>query len=137
LKNQVWLSRLLHEFLGEHKVPLAGPLFRIQPGDSTPATVSRLDEFFHRYLRKLQEARPDILSPGTVVERVFSLRRSLRRGSTTHARNRAIPKDVIESNNRWRKQERAKNREASLSMLDTYTDVVAVLEMHLVYSRAL
>ena len=43
----------------------------------------------------------------------------------------------IESNNRWRKQERAKNREASLSMLDTYTDVVAALEMHLVYSRAL
>jgi hypothetical protein len=137
LKNEVWLSRLLREYLLVHKVPLSGSLFRVRARDSRPATLSELDGLFRRYLKELQVSRPEILSSDSNVDQEFSFRRSLRRGSTTHARNRSIPKDVIEANNRWRKHEHSKNKEPSLSMLDTYTDVVAALQLLLRYSKAL
>jgi len=137
LKNEVWLSRLLLEYLHVHKVPLSGALFRMRPRDSAPATLANLDGLLHRYLKELQVSRPEVLASDSLIEQEFSCRRSLRRGSTTHARNRSIPKDVIEANNRWRKHERSKNKEPALSMLDTYTDVLAALQLLLRYSGAL
>ena len=137
LKNEVWLVRLMREYILVHKVALTGPLFRLTPESIRAASIIELDVLFHRYLREVQQVMTGVIDPSVPVERDYSLRRSLRRGSNTHARNRDIPVDVIEANNRWRKHERAGNREPSLSMVDTYTDVVAGLEFGLKYSRDL
>jgi hypothetical protein len=40
------------------------------------------------------------------VEDDYSVRQSLRRGSTTQAQNQGIPEIVVEANQRWRKHER-------------------------------
>ena len=49
--------------------------------------------------------------------------RSLRRGSTTQARNQKVETADIEMNNRWRKVEAAKLKAASLNIRNQYTDI--------------
>jgi hypothetical protein len=69
---------------------------------------------------------------------VYSLRRSLRRGSTAQARNTGIPKDIIVLNNRWRSEERSRNRVAQAGdMVELYTDAVVAIEALLKYSEPL
>ena len=53
---------------------------------------------------------PTILEKRVDLTQRFSFRRSLRRGSTTQARNKKVPKDVVVLNNRWRSQEHARGR---------------------------
>jgi hypothetical protein len=95
-----------------------------------------MDAYFHQYLQDVQEMSPQLFDPITDIEWVFSVKRSLRRGSTMHARNQDFLQDVIKSNNQWRKQERAKLKKPSLSMIDTYLDVIAGLDFGLKYSLA-
>lgn len=139
LHNELWMNRLFNEYYLVHRVPESqtGPLFRVKPKDSRPITIGELDVWFHRFLKEVQARRPDLISEKVDVEREFSVRRSLRRGSTTHARNRGVPDGVVEINNRWRKQQNARNREASLAMVETYTDALASLPLLLRYSASL
>ena len=137
LHIKVWLLRLLREYSVVHKARREGPLFRVTPASRSPATIAELNVLFHSSLPELQEERPNLLDPEIDVQRDFSLKRSLRRGSQTHALNRGIHPDVIDRNNRWRKHERARNREPTLTMQETYTDVRASLEFGLRYSRDL
>ena len=136
LKNQKWLVRLLLGYTRAGQA-LEGALFRGFPASRNPISVSELDVLFHEWLATLQAAAPEILSPRVDVEQAYSFRRSIRRGSTTHARNRHVPQDVIETNNRWQRETRAGNRVAQVSMLETYTDAVASLELNLRYSQSL
>jgi hypothetical protein len=53
----------------------------------------------------------------------FSVNRSFRRGSSTHATNSNVPEPVIEAQNRWRKIENAKGRRPGFSMIETYADI--------------
>ena len=57
----------------------------------------------------------------------FSINRSFRRGSTTHAQNRNLDQDTINANNRWRKINRAKGRKAKLDMIEEYSDIVLLM----------
>jgi hypothetical protein len=69
---------------------------------------------------------------------MYSLRRSLRRGSTAQARNVGVPKDIILLNNRWRSSEKARNKQAMPGeMIEYYTDVVVAIEALLKYSSPL
>ncbi|KAL7559003.1 hypothetical protein ACA910_010881 [Epithemia clementina (nom. ined.)] len=83
------------------------------------------------------------MHPALIPEQVdvinkYSVRRLLQRGSTSQARNKNVPKEVIELNNRWRTEESAGNQAARGSgMLEVYTDVMADLETLLQYSAAL
>ena len=135
LKIQLWTLRLLNEYYSVHKVPLVGALFRAEVTDARPASIAQLDVLFHQALEELQEDRPDILAHSIDVQRDFSVKRSLRRTSNTHARNQEIDSTIIVSNNRWRKIERAKRRDPSADMIELYSDVVAGLDYTLRYSR--
>ena len=68
---------------------------------------------------------------------VYGLSRSLRRGLTTAARVRKVRDAVVELNNRWRKVEQGRGRQAGLRMIDHYTDVKLALPALWEYSHAL
>jgi hypothetical protein len=137
LENELWLTRLMSEYFSLHQIAPEGSLFRKSPGNPKAMTIAQFDALFHKYLAAVQVSDPAVLDPQVDVEQEYSFRRSLRRGSTTHARNRGVPSDVVEANNRWRKMERAGNRDPTLSMLDTYTDALASLDLNIQYSQSL
>jgi hypothetical protein len=131
-----WVHRVVR--LYEAKNIVKGPMFRINKGRRTVrARTADWDSVFHDYLRGVQEKWPGTLSPTVGIEGEYSLRRSLRRGSTSQARNKKIPKEVIELNNRWRKVDRSGGRQVAVGMMEHYSDVRATLEALLQYSEAL
>jgi hypothetical protein len=67
----------------------------------------------------------------------YSINRSFRRGSTTHAQNQSVSKHVIEVNNRWRKFERAKGRKPKLALIEDYSDVEQLIPTLVQYSKRL
>ena len=67
----------------------------------------------------------------------FSINRSFRRGSSTHAQNSKVPIPVIETMNRWKKFERAKGRKANLAMIETYADIEQLIPTMIQYSAML
>lgn len=75
---------------------------------------------FYQYLEKmLQESTPHLM--GLNVEEVkedYGLSWSLRRGVTTHAQNQGVEQNVIEGNNRRRKEEKARGGNPHLTMMD-------------------
>ena len=66
---------------------------------------------------------PEVLNPKVKVEDEASLFHSGRKGSVGQARNMQIPKDVIDSNNCWRKVERSGGRQITVGMIEHYSDV--------------
>jgi hypothetical protein len=129
-----WMERLLEAY--NKRGIVGGWVFRRWPGKAK-GRISDFDPLFHDALRRVQRENPDLIKPDVDVADAYSLRRSLRRGSTTHAKNRDVPLEHIECNNRWRKQARAKGKAPSLSMSQHYTDVRGSLEYTLRYSAAL
>lgn len=137
LTNQKWLGRLVRARTSNGTLEMNGPLFCRRPEQTTPIRVAELDELFHRYLLRVQGESPELLGPNVDVEREYSVRLSIRRGATTHALNRGVPAEVVDANNRWRKAERAGNRDPSLAMLQVYTDAAASVELNIRISQSL
>lgn len=136
IKVKLWMTRLLQCYLALGIN--TGPLFRATPTASMPAKTKELDVLFHKYLFMVQDRYPNIIAPEVDIVAVYSLRRSLRRGSTAQARNTGIPKDIIVLNNRWRSEERSRNRVAQAGdMVELYTDAVVAIEALLKYSEPL
>lgn len=67
----------------------------------------------------------------------FSINRSFRRGSSTHAQNQKVPEPVINAQNRWRKVEAAKGRRAKFSMIENYSDIEHLIPTLVRYSEML
>ena len=91
----------------------------------------------HCFLLLVQERRVDLIPATVDVTRDYSMRRSPCQGSTSQARNRKVPEDIINLINRWRKEERAWHRDATHVMMEHYTDVIVAVEALLQYSEAL
>ncbi|KAL7579541.1 hypothetical protein ACA910_007916 [Epithemia clementina (nom. ined.)] len=136
IPNVKWLMRLFNRYK-THAVSF-GPLIRTTPAQTTPAQIKHLDVWFHKYLLQLQVMHPALIPEQVDVINKYSVRRSLQRGYTSQARNKKVPKEVIELNNRWCTEKSAGDRAARGSgMLKVYTDVMAALETLLQYSAAL
>jgi hypothetical protein len=137
IENGRWLDRM-RGFAVRRGVK-TGPLFRRtnKQGKFEKIRVSDLDSLFHDILRKVQRAHHNLIEPEVDVAEDFSVRRSLRRGGTSQARNQGVPEDVINTNNRWRSKEKAQARASKGSLLETYTDVLANLPLRLRFSRPL
>ena len=67
----------------------------------------------------------------------FSINRSFRRGSETHAQNQKVPETAINAQNRWKKIEAAKGRKAKFSMIENYADIVQLIPTMIRYSAML
>jgi hypothetical protein len=136
IQNQRWFLRLVAEH--ERQGNTMGPIFRKNPQAEEGAQIKHLDVLFHKYLLVVQADRSDLIPETVDVLNDYSIRRSLRRGSTTQARNQKVPRDVINLNNRWRAEDLAGARAAATGdMLENYTDVVAAVESLLQYSEPL
>ncbi len=71
------------------------------------------------------------------IREEYSINRSFRRGSATHAQNCKVPSNVIEVQNRWRKFERAKGSRPKVKMIETYADVEQLIPTLVQYSAML
>jgi hypothetical protein len=130
---QLWFDRLIKS-LGKEK-KYVGPMFCNQNG--TRMSIAEMDEFLHDVLCSAQKKFTNVIGDKVKVHEEFSVYRSLRRGATSEAQNVAIPKDVTESNNRWRKFSRAKGRTPGMSMMERYSDAKVAVPSLIRFSNEL
>lgn len=103
---------------------------------SAQAKIGQFNDVFTERLTRVKILKPFMFEPGVSIVDSYSLRRSLRRGSTSEATNAGIPREIIEMNNRWRKFERAKGRMPSMSMAAHYTEIRLMIPTMVKYSRS-
>ncbi|KAL7561474.1 hypothetical protein ACA910_010988 [Epithemia clementina (nom. ined.)] len=136
IQNQTWFIRLCKEY--EYHDITFGPLLRATPEVQNAAQVKHLDNWFHKYLLDLQALCKDLILDTMDVINLYSVKRSLRWGSTTQARNLCIPRDIMNLNNQWRFEDsKGFKTGAPGEMLEVYTDKLAAIESILQYSEPL
>ena len=135
--SRKWLARMLQRRVQEKKPSgnYSGPFFAKKNGKR--ATISDHDPLFKDYLTRLRLSEGEKFFHKGVRIEDYSLRRSLRRGSTGHATNQNIPGPIIDEVNRWRKKESARGGEANVPLRQVYTTVMQTLPARLEYSKRL
>lgn len=71
----------------------------------------------------------------TDVREDYSINRSFKRGSATHAQNQGLSAHVIEVQGRWRKFEMARGRKPKLAMIEHYSDIELLIPTLVQYSK--
>jgi hypothetical protein len=71
----------------------------------------------------------------TEIREDFSINRSFKRGSATHAQNQGLSTHQIEVQGRWRKFEMAKGRKPKLAMIEHYSDIEQLIPTLVQYSK--
>jgi hypothetical protein len=135
LKIRLWMYRLIEAY--DVMQVVEGPVFRTAgktPGTIKRAQISDLDPMLHAILKRIQLIWPSVISDSVDIESEFSMFRSIRRGSTSHAQNVQIPKEVIEANNRWRKAAKARGLTPGMSMMERYSEARASVPTLIRYS---
>jgi hypothetical protein len=137
IEIHLWMHRLLETY-GALGVT-SGPVFHVaHTGKKVKqSAMGDLDLLFHGILQRVQEHWPQVLPPSVKVQDEISVRRSLRRGSTTEASNRGIPKEVVEANQRWGKHQRSRGVLPQMSMMERYSDARANVGYLIWYSLSL
>lgn len=100
-KVQKWVERLVVVLLKEKRY--SGYAFSDVAGDTfCPKLVN---EEFWKQLEKVRMLCPDLIPSDLDIPEVYNIRRSLRRGSITTAREEGVGKDATGKINRWRTAE--------------------------------
>jgi hypothetical protein len=137
--NVKWAHRVIEAYAAMGVT--AGPVFRVAgkaPGSKVVRSkMGDLDPPFHDILKRVQERWPHVIHASVNVEEEYSVRRSLRRGSTAHAQNMRIDPSIIEANQRWRKHERSRGVLPNMGMMERYSDAKATIQALLRYSEAM
>ena len=120
LEYRLWMFRALTEY-GREGID-KGPVFRVQSGrlgdKLKRAKVGDLDTMIRPLLERVRQSYPDLIEADVDIDDEYSASRSFKRGATSQATNKEIPKVVIEANNRWRKKERARGSTPHMSLLE-------------------
>jgi hypothetical protein len=91
-------------------------------------------------LKEIQREDIGLVPKSLNVEDSFGISRSFRRGSATaalNAPNSECNAEDINRNNRWRSEDKAGTKKASLNMLQLYTDTLLSLKADLKFSQCL
>lgn len=120
---------LLHWFFVSHGIEKKALVKKATNGD--------LDTLFRDILRQVQIRFRATLPAHVKIDDDSSVRRSLRRGSTSDAHNQHVPKEVIKANYRWRKHMRSRNVLPSMDMVERYSDAKATVMALVRYSEML
>lgn len=133
-----WFWRVL-ESLAAQGIS-SGPLFRVKGKEANSfkrATTADLNPSFIDLLERVRKRWSNVIGQEVDIAKEFSIGRSLRRGVTAEAQNVGIPKEVIEANNRWRKQARSKGLTPGMTMMERYSDAKASVPTLIRFSREL
>jgi hypothetical protein len=110
--------------------------FVFQYRDGKQKKIRDYNEVFYERLGRVREEKWFLFEPGINISEEYGLRRSLRRGSNTEARNLKVRQPVIDMNNRWRKWENAKGRRPAMEMSAHYTEIKMSLPILVEYSSS-
>jgi hypothetical protein len=141
LQYRLWSHRTLEEYARIGVVN--GPVFRVtvkRQGEGVGfkrARVGDLNSVLIPLVLRVQEKHPETIGPDVQVDDEYSAGRSFKRGATSQARIKEIPKDVIEANNRWRKEERARGSTRHMALLERYADGKAMVPVLIRFSKML
>jgi hypothetical protein len=144
LQYRLWMHRTLQEYARSRVVN--GPVFHVavkkQQGSGGQngfkrARVGDLNLVFIPLLLRVQEKYPETIGPDGQVEDGYSACRSFKRGATSQARIVEISADVIEVNNRWQKEERARGSTPHMALLERYADGKAMIPVLVRFSKML
>ncbi len=106
----------------------------------TKEKAGHYEDYLHTKLETIQKEEEGLVPKSVKVRDMYGIGRGFRRGSVTAATNapniECSDADIIR-NNRWRKEERAGTKLASLDMLHHYTDTLHSVNADLKFSRCL
>ena len=104
---------------------IKGPLFPNERGKGI--SILELDVLFHAVLLGVQRQFASVIPDHVNDEETYSTFCLLQRGASSKAQNVKMDETVINANNLWRKQMRAKGMKPGMSMMEYYTgaDVTA------------
>lgn len=125
----LWLSRM-GEFLD---FPRGSRLFRV---DKEKVVLKDFHHLFYSGLERGKEEGVEGIKEGEVRE-IYGILRSLRRGTTAHARNNGVSVDLLNAVNRWRKHKDSRTNAPRLDMDEVYTQLEAIKPTILRFSSAL
>ena len=102
-------------------------------------SFQEMNKMFHDGLEKVKEEdSEDLLGLlNTDIHEEYSINRSCRRGSATHAQNQKIPEATIRMQNRWSMIETSKGRRPNFNMVETYSDIEYLIPAIIQYSGQL
>jgi hypothetical protein len=102
-------------------------------------SFATMNDLFHQGLEDIKENDfQDNLGLRLVdIREEYSINRSCRRGSATHAQNQNIPESIIRMQNRWSMVEHAKGRRPTFNMIETYSDIEHLIPAVIQYSGQL
>jgi hypothetical protein len=106
----------------------------------TKETGGVYENYLYEKLERVQKEEDGIISSKAKVREIYGISRSFRRGSTTAATN--APNDQcndadIARNNRWRKEDKSGTKQATLDMVQLYTDTLQSINADLKFSKCL
>jgi hypothetical protein len=117
IKLRWWLEQLLK--IREEEGCRTGPAFGCSNG--SVGLMSEYDNIIHFFLRKVQEAHPNLILPTDNVEVNYGFSRTFRRTAEGQARGANLDSGVQNAMNRWRKIEEAKGKRPRFNMVDHYS----------------
>ena len=98
-----------------------------------------MNDWFHQGLENIKDNDfQDNLGLRSIdIREEYSINRSCRRGSATHAQNQNISEAIIRMQNRWSMVENAKGRRPTFNMVETYSDIEHLIPAVIQYSGQL
>jgi len=126
-----WLSRLVSRKISAGK--MTGWLFARSA--KKRGTIADYDPTFRAYLTRVRMLDGKLFLKGVEIGD-YSLRRSLRRGATSHAMNNEVHPTVIDEINRWRTYANARGCEAGFTLAQVYSSVRHTIPTKIKYSRS-
>ena len=102
--------------------------------------ISQYEGYLFSKLEEIQKEEDGLIGKMVKIREVYRISRSFRRGSTTaagNAPNHECSAEDIEQNNRWRREDNAGTKKASLSMIQLYTETLQSVKADLKFSSVL
>lgn len=133
LKTRLWVERIM-DLCKEEEGRSSGYAFYDVNGN--PPSPSEYNALVHHYFQLIQEEEDSCFDTNSDLSR-YGISRTFRKTSETRARWAGIPKEQVETVNRWRKVERARGMRPHFDMADHYADAGQLGPLTWRYSYAL
>ena len=132
LQPRKWIEKLLEVCDSEGRK--SGSAFNEANG--SPPIAAEYNAIVRQYVGLMAEAGEHGLDPDANLVR-YGISRTFRKSSETRARRAGIPKEQVETVNRWKKIERAQGKRPNFAMVDHYANARELSTLTWKYSYAL